>query len=431
MLTRLSNLASALRATHAPSANERSDSPQALPKRRLAMIVSHPIQYYVPLYRLLAQRQDVELKVFFTWHAGTAAVEDHGFRSSIAWDIPLTQSYSFELVPNRSSDPGTHHFFGLNNPSLVSRVMSWRPDVVHITGWAWLSHLLALRSLRQRGIRVLFRGDLHLLGKARRGPHWWFKRAVLRQVFSWPTGFLVTGTANEAYYRAFGVKPVALFPCPHSIDVAHFARPAQQFEEEAARWRAQLAIASAQRVLLFAGKFERVKRPLELMRAVQLLSDRDVVLIMTGGGELAHEVNTLAASEPARFRVLPFQNQSRMPAVYRLCDLFILPSASETWGLAVNEALACGRPVLVSDRVGCARDVVDASCGRVFALAEPEGLVRALDALLYDRNTLRLMRRGALSRAWSFDVTQTESALVAALSRVSDYENFLRLDPAS
>lgn len=386
---------------------------------RLAIVVSHPIQYYAPLYQRLAQRQDVELKVFFTWHAATAPVEDRGFRTPIAWDIPLIEGYPFELVPNRASDPGTHHFFGLYNPSLVPRVMAWCPDVVHITGWAWLSHLLALRSFRRHGIPVLFRGDSHLLDENAHGPRWWLKRAALRRVFSWPAGFLVVGAANRSYYQAFDVDSSLLYTCPHSIDVLRFAEPANQFEDEAARWRLELGIAPEQCVLLFAGKFEHKKQPLELMRAVQALSHRDVVLVLVGGGELADEVNALAAGDRARFRLLPFQNQSRMPVVYRLGDLFVLPSAfGETWGLAVNEALACGRPALVSDRVGCARDVVDASCGRIFSLAEPEGLVRSLNEMLGDRNILRLMRVGALARARLFDVAETESALIAALSRL-------------
>src|ERR1700722_8749824 len=82
-------------------------------KIKLAFIVSHPIQYYAPLYQRLAMRDDVAIKVFFTWHAWQSTVEDRGFGVQMSWDIPLTEGYEFELVPNISSDPGTHHFFGL------------------------------------------------------------------------------------------------------------------------------------------------------------------------------------------------------------------------------------------------------------------------------------------------------------------------------
>jgi len=388
-------------------------------KTRLAIVVSHPIQYYVPLYRRLALRDDLAVKVFFTWHGGQAPVQDHGFKQSVAWDIPLTEGYEFELVPNVSSDPGTHHFLGLRNPSLVDRVSAWRADAVHITGWAWLSHLLALRAFWRRGVPTLFRGDSHLLDSRLSGPRWWIKHAVMQRVYSWPSAFLVVGAANRAYYEAFGVEADRLYPCPHSIDVARFAEPAEAFEREAGQWRQRLRISDAHPVLLFAGKFEHRKRPVELMRAVQALGDPGIVLVLVGGGELEDEVNAFAAGDPERFRVLPFQNQTRMPVVYRLADLFVLPSAfGETWGLAVNEAMACGRPVLVSNRVGCAADVVDDSCGRVFPWNDFSVMMQVMNDLARDRTKLSEMGRAARRRAWAFDIAKTDSALMDCLRKV-------------
>jgi glycosyltransferase involved in cell wall biosynthesis len=388
-------------------------------KTRLAIVVSHPIQYYAPLYQRLAKRNDLVVRVFFTWHAGRVPVQDRGFKTPVAWDIPLTDGYDFELVPNVSSDPGTHHFFGLRNPSLVDRVLAWRADAVHVTGWAWCSHLLALRAFSGQGVPTLFRGDSHLLDSPLRGPRWWIKRAALGRVYSWPSAFLFTGAANRAYYAAFGVESGRLHPCPHSIDVARFARPANQFELQAAQWRRQMGIADDRPVLLFAGKFEKKKRPVELMRAVQELGSRDLVLVLVGGGELEDEVNTLAAADPERFRVLPFQNQSRMPVVYRLGDIFVLPSSfGETWGLAVNEAMACGRPVLVSDRVGCAADAVDVSCGRVFPWDDISAMMRAVNEMTKDRKLLSELAQAAALRAWTFDVERTEITLMDCLHRM-------------
>jgi glycosyltransferase involved in cell wall biosynthesis len=387
-------------------------------RKRIAFVVSHPIQYTVPLYRRLARRDDVEIKVFFTWHAAAQAVDDRGFGRPVAWDIPLTDGYDFEPVPNVASDPGTHKFLGLRNPALLDRVMSWQPDVVHITGWAWLSHLQLLHTLSRRGVRTLFFGDSHLLGGKSNGPRWWIKSAVLRQVYSWPTACLFTGSANRAYFETFGVQPQRLYPCPHSIDVGRFANPAAQGEEEAARWRSELGIAREQKVLLFAGKFDANKRPAQLMRTVAELHDGEIVLVLVGAGALQAEIDAIAASDPARFRVLPFQNQSRMPIVYRLGDIFIMPSAAESWGIAVNEALACGRPVVVSDGAGCAADVVDATCGRIFPRNDWSALGRAIEELKQNGDTLSAMGRAAATRAWTFDVAATEVALLAAVNEI-------------
>jgi len=397
------------------------DSPAcALPERaRLAIIVSHPIQYYAPLHLRLARRSDLSVKVFFTWHAGEKAIEDHGFRKQIAWDIPLTEGYDWELVPNTAAAPGTHHFFGLRNPSLIERVQAWAPDAVHITGWAWYSHLQALRAFAKAGIPTLFRGDSHVLDPAQRGARSLLKRAVLRHIFRWPALFLTVGTANRAYYEKFGVEADRMFPCPHSIDVPRFAEPHDDLDRAAAEWRERIGIASGQIVLLFAGKFERKKRPVELMRAVQAIPDSSVVLVMVGNGELESEVRAIAESDPTRFRVLPFQNQSQMPSVYRLGDVFVLPSLyGETWGLAVNEAMACGRPVVISDRVGCAQDVVDESCGRVFKADDPHALTSALIELTTDPIRLQKMKKAAAERAWKFDIAVTERSVAEAVGRI-------------
>jgi glycosyltransferase involved in cell wall biosynthesis len=381
---------------------------------RLAFVVSHPIQYYAPLYRRLAARPGWQVKVFFTWHAGQAPVRDFGFQQDVAWDIPLTSGYEHERVPNTSRDPGTHHFLGLRNPALVDRLLAWKPDAVHVTGWAWWSHCMALRALHRKGVPTLFRGDSHLLDTRRTGARWRIKRRVLRTVYRWPAAFLYVGHANRAYYEEFGVDAGRLFKCPHSIDVARFSAP--DAEDEARRWRRELDIPDERAVVLFAGKLERKKRPLELMRAMAALPAPAPILVIAGAGELAGEVAEQARRDGERYRVLPFQNQSRMPVLYRLGDLFVLPSShGETWGLAINEAMACGRAVLVSDRVGCAADLVEPDAGRIFRWDDAAELANALRDLTADRGRLETMGRTARARAPAFDIPATEQALVRCL----------------
>ena len=386
---------------------------------RLAFIVSHPIQYYAPLYQRLAQRADIQIKVFFTWHAGTDAVLDHGFGVPVAWDIPLTEGYEHELAENIASNPGANRFWGLRDPSLVERVLEWQPDVVHITGWAWASHLYAMNEFHRRGMPTLFRGNSHLLDEKPAGLRWLVKRAILTRIYRLPTSFLVTGSANRAYYRAFGVGEERLLPCPHSIDVARFAEPAAAYEDRAGRWREELAIGPHKTTLLFAGKFESRKRPLEFMKLVASLKREDIVAVMVGGGALQSEIDIFAGKHPDLFRILPFQNQSRMPLVYRLGDLCVLMSShGETWGLAVNEALACGRAVLVSDKVGCAGDVVDDKVGRVFSWDRNDDALETMTQLVADRAVLLAMRGQCTERAWHFDIRETEMGLIKSLARL-------------
>jgi len=388
---------------------------------RLAIIVSHPVQYYVPLYRLLAKRDDLEVKVFFTWHGGGKPVLDRGFKKQLAWDIPLTEGYESEVVPNTARQPGTHHFWGLRNPALTPRVLAWRPDAVHLTGYAYESHLLAMRTLHKQHVPLLFRGDSHLLD-GRQGWKWTVKQALLSQAYKWPTAFLYVGQANREYYKAFGVPDSRLYYCPHAVDVLRFAEPAAEWDLEARRWRTELGLTEQQRVLLFAGKFEDKKEPVALMHAFLDVADGDQVLVMVGDGELSTQVHELAHNFPDRFRVLPFQNQSRMPAVYRLGDLLVLPSThGETWGLAINEALACGKPVLVSDRVGCAADLVrSGQTGEVFRAADWHDFKQKLQNCL--RLTVGLNRANLIRFANQFGISTTERYLMKALTKVLEAE---------
>jgi len=331
-----------------------------------------------------------------------------------ALSASFDEGYEYELVPNRSRNPGTHHFWGLRNPELVRRVMDWRPNAVQITGYAYASHLNAIRSFHRRGVPVLFRGDSHLLNEQRHGLRWELKRFLLNRIYRQVAALLYVGKHNYDYYRAFGVPNSKLFYCPHSIEIDRFSEPNEELEAKARLWRHQLDIPDTARILLYAGKFDRVKRPIELMTAGSRLGSK-FVLLMVGNGQLEEEVQRRASETPEKFRILPFQNQSVMPVVYRLADIYTLPSASETWGLAVNEALASGRRVLISDRVGCAPDLVRSKLqGEVFAWNDWDDFetkARRMLAKQYDGTTLR-------SYAREFDIRVTERTLCETLTQV-------------
>src|SRR6478672_8623618 len=383
---------------------------------RLAIIVSHPIQYYVPLYRRLVARTDLKAKVFFTWHSAEKAQHDPGFGREVAWDIPLTEGYDYELVENTATKPGSDHFWGIRNRSLIRRVLEWRPDAVHITGYAYASHLQAMRTLHKRGVPVLFRGDSHLLDQ-RRDWRWYVKKALLQRVYRWTSACLFVGRHNHDYYREMGVPGGKLFYCPHSIEVSRFADPTGELARQAEVKRRSLQIPAKAKVLLFAAKFEARKQPLQLMEAVISAARDDLVLIMLGDGPLDEAIRRLASEHPSRFRVLPFQNQSMMPLAYRLSDIFVLPSAyGETWGLAANEAIASGRRVLLSDKVGGAADLVRSpDIGAIFASQNWVDFHEKLNSLLaHEACSDELMLISS-----NYDVPETERRLLAIVKEVT------------
>ena len=350
---------------------------------RLAVVTTHPIQYYAPLFRRLAERGEVGLHVFYGWRgaAGTAAL-DRGFGASFAWDVPLLDGYEHTFVENVADDPGTHHFRGIDTPGLVPAVEAWGADAVMVVGWSYTAHLQALRAFSGR-IPVLFRGDSTLLdeqpglkGRARSLA----RRLALRWVYGHIDHALYVGQHNRAYFRAHGLAESQLSWAPHAIDNDRFAEPGGDPEAEARDWRRSLGIADDERAAVFVGKLEPVKAPGVLLDA--FLSGRSGLdhLVFCGTGPLEDELTTAASGRPD-VHFVGFQNQSRMPVAYRLGDVLALPSWSETWGLAVNEAMACGRPVVVSDRVGCAPDLVRTDAGRVVPAGDAAALAAALAAV--------------------------------------------------
>ncbi len=352
---------------------------------RLAVVTTHPVQYYAPLFRQLAERDGVDLHVFYGWGgAAGAAALDHGFRTSFAWDVPLLDGYDHTFVENVADDPGTHHFRGIDAPGMVAAVGAWRPDAILVVGWNYKAHLQVLRAFSGR-VPILFRGDSTLIDERRdlKGQvRSLARRLALRWIYGHVDHALYVGQHNRAYFLAHGLSERQLSWAPHAVDNDRFADPGGDPEAEARDWRRSLGIADDQRVAVFVGKLEDKKDPGLLLDA--FLSGRSGLdhLVFVGTGPLEDEL-AAAASGRSDVHFLGFQNQSRMPVAYRLGNVVVLPSQGpgETWGLAVNEAMACGRPVVVTDRVGCAPDLVRPDTGRVVPAGDVDALAAALAAV--------------------------------------------------
>jgi glycosyltransferase involved in cell wall biosynthesis len=371
---------------------------------RLAIISTHPIQYYAPVFRALAADARVEPRVFYTWsQAAAGAVVDPGFGNRFSWDIPLLEGYELEFVPNTARDPSTSHFWGIRNPMLVRTIEAWGADAVLVYGWNLASHLAALRHFKGR-VPVFFRGDSTLLD-AQPAFRSFVRERLLSWVYSHIDVAISVGSNSRDYFAWCGVPAERIAFAPHSVDTARFQDADGMHGARAAQWRRQLGIEPDALVLVFAAKFIEKKDPLSLLQAFRGI-DTDAHLVYVGNGALEGEMKAHARG-CANVHFLPFQNQSAMPAVYRLGEVFLLPSCGpgETWGLALNEAMASGRAVVAGSKVGGARDLIRHGVnGWTFQSGSTEDLARVLrEALATDRHTLGVMGRlgeKAIS-AWS------------------------------
>lgn len=346
---------------------------------RLGIVLSHPTQYYSPWFRWVRANTAIEFRVFYLWEFGVAERRDPQFQTQFKWDVDLLSGYESEFVPNVSSDPGTHHFFGLRNPQITRRLQAWRPDALLLFGYKWSSHLRAIGWARWQGVPLLFRGDSHFLGRTAGSS---VSRLALRIVYSQFAAFLTVGAANRVYFETLGVPARKMFFAPHSVDASLFDPERPPNQAKAGELRAQLGIADNATVVLFAGKLVPAKQPIPLLDAFLRCADDRAVLVFVGDGPEKPALMDRARTVPAgRVHFLPFANQTEMPARYLLADIFALPSGGlyETWGLAVNEAMHLGVPALVSDRVGCQQDLVhEGKTGWVFRVDEPDALTAAL-----------------------------------------------------
>jgi glycosyltransferase involved in cell wall biosynthesis len=235
-------------------------TPRALP--RLAVVLSHPTQYYSPWFRWLRAHTALEFRVFYLWEFGVTAQTDPHFRTTVKWDVDLLSGYDHEFVPNAARRPGTGHFWGLRNPTLTARLAAWQPAAVLLFGYAYASHLRVVAWARRHGVPLVFRGDSHLLGRPAPG---WLTARLLETLYAQFRAVTFVGQANRGYFRTLGVPESRLFFAPHSVDASLFDPASAATQHAAAGLRAQLGLAPDTRVVLFAGKLVAAKQPRELL----------------------------------------------------------------------------------------------------------------------------------------------------------------------
>jgi len=319
---------------------------------------------------------------------------DEGFQREVRWDVPLTDGYEFTALGDTSLE------YEISNC-----------DTLWVHGWQTAALRRAVRIAAGSGIPVLMRGencDLAMPDGA--GIRGWLKRRYLQRIFANCSAFLAIGSLNRAYYIARGVHDARIFHVPYAIDNTAFNEAADRAQAARPSLKEQLGIAAETPVILYAGKLSRRKHPELLADAARTLTDMTPkpALVYAGDGEMMTEMKKHAPD--ALFA--GFVNQSELPAFYAMADVFVLPSEKEPWGLAVNEAMACGTAVIVSDQVGAAPDLVDDTCGAIFDSGNVAALAKALRTCLPTSGEMGARARRKIA-GWNFaaDVEGLKRAL--------------------
>ena len=388
---------------------------------RLAYLVTHPIQYQAPLLRRIAAMPEVALHVFFQSDISTRSYHDRGFGQAITWDVPLLEGYAHSFLPplgRARSDRVPQYSRGL-----AKALREGRYDALWVHGYARPYNMLAVAYALSRGMRVLVRDDVHKRGNQRDPWRERVKEVQMRLLSALGVRFLAIGTLNADYYRELGVSARNIVLAPYAVDNAAFQSRVAQARPHRETLRAELGLTPEATVILFAGKFQARKRAGDLLEAYRMALPRLASagapapwLVYAGSGETEAAVRA-AAEGMERVRFLGFQNQGQLAGLFDLCDLFVMPSAAEPWGLVVNEVMNAGKPVVVTEEAGCGPDLVHTGeNGFIYPTGDVERLSEHLVTLIADPALRAEMGRRSLQiiDGWNFD--RDVSALTQALS---------------
>jgi len=390
---------------------------------KIAYFVSHPIQYQAPLLRRIAQEPDIELTVFYFSDLSVRGYIDEGFGGiQVRWDVSLLDGYTHEFLPGFRK----RGFLGFATPvnfGIFSRLRRGKFDAVWVHGYHMLSALHAIAAAKLLGIPVFLRSDSTLEDRVRGRWKLALKRLFFTCLRPFVRGILAVGEKNTEYWRAALGPGTPIFRIPYAVDNDYFRSCANQAAKRHEALRGELNLKPGLPVFLFASKLQQRKRCMDLLEAFLHLApspgaEPPAYLLIAGDGEERKAVEErIAASGSANIRMLGFQNQSELPRLFELCDVFVLPSIHEPWGLIVNEVMNASRAVVVSDQVGCAPDLVrDGMNGFIFPALDIDTLSAVLRRFIEDPSLAPVMGKQSAAAIAGYSFEQDVQALRRALA---------------
>lgn len=358
------------------------------------------------MYRYLNAAPDLSITALYLSDYSIRGAMDEVFGREVKWDIDLLDGYEARFVAGSTRRNEPRGFFSMLAPAVWSEVRRGGFDALVVHGHTPAAVMLSVLAAKSAGLPVFTRCDTHL-GLSRTPLKRVVRGAVMGSYYRRLAGALAIGSANRDFYRAMGVPESRIFLTPFAVDNARFGGGASISRDRRAEVRRKFGIEDEYPVVLFAGKFFRRKRPNDLLSAAATYdSISPFHILLVGSGEMEAELNgQIKLLGIQRTHMAGFANQDALPDIYGACDVFVLPSTDEPWGLAVNEAMSAGLPVVVSDEVGCARDLVqDGVNGAVFPAGNVGALAEALRPIIADTDVR--LRMGAASREiisrWSY-----------------------------
>jgi len=374
-------------------------------KYRVLLLCEHPVQYNTILWSLQARHPKLDILVAYCSLRGAQAAIHTEFGVDVKWDVPLLEGYPWKLIPPAKARENGRGRPGFFSKELSRLVRDGGFDVIYVGGYYFPEAWRVLLAAKRLGIPYILSTDVHALEsrRARNPITRAIKKAIVGRIFRM-AGAVTTGSSGAtAYIQSLGVPADRIILARNTVDNDWWAARAAEVDRPAIRraWN----IPSDAPVVLFCAKLQSWKRPGDLLDAFAHANVAGSHLVFAGDGPLRGELEQRARSFGLANRVhfLGFVNQSGLPAVYFASDVLVLPSDYEPFGLVVNEAMICGCPAVVSDRVGAKYDLVrEDVTGSVFPCGDVDALAAKIRALLTDRTRLARMSAAARERLKSW-----------------------------
>jgi glycosyltransferase involved in cell wall biosynthesis len=394
------------------------------PRIRVGYLVSHPIFYQAPLLRLLSQHPEVDLTVLFISDFSTREYFDEGFGSAVRWNADLLSGYNSRFV---GISKRRYSFWSPWPKSLLSELREGQFDCLWVHGYNHVAILIALARSTLIGVPVLFRGEGHRLAQMQTSLKRRLKNAIFRRVAREVSAFLAIGSMNRAYYEALGVESSRIFHVPYAVDNDAFQREAAKARVSRDEFRANLGLSADRPVILYVSKLQKRKRPMDLLSAYARLSPNGIDqppadLIFVGEGEERSSLEkAIKALGWNSVHLLGFRNQDELPRFYDLCDVFVLPSEREPWGLVVNEVMNAGKPVICSSEVGAAYDLIEEDKnGFVYPVGDVAQLSQRIEFVLQSKARCEEMGAASLKKIAHWGYLQDVEGIVKAAMHVTN-----------
>lgn len=356
--------------------------------KKIYFLQSHAIQYHSPLYDLFAKQDNVDFKVLYC--------SDYGLKKSGKryhpefgelpnWDINLVDGHPHEILKNSAPKKGIFKgFFGLINWGIYTRLRKEKPDLLVILGWNYFTLVYAVICCKLLRIKVYVRGDNTLdFDKGISPIKKWFKKIYFgKLLFPLYNKVGYVGEKNKAYFQSYSVKDRKLLKLPHAIDNNRFRSYYLENINSLTEVKTKLNL-NADFNIMFFGRLNKTKRVLDLLDAIKFIKG-NIELVLVGDGVEKEAIEKYAGdNEIQNYRITGFKNQLEIMDYYLTADVVLMSSNfRETWGLVINEALNFNLPVIVSNEVGCSKDLATKNNGFIYPVGDTKILAQRIQFLL-------------------------------------------------